>query len=149
MNKRYVFALFACLVLSLAGCNKFAGSKAAESSKRVFFVSPKDGDTVPATFKVEFGLEGMKVRPAGEDATEKTSGHHHILVDNEQGYIEAGQVVPKDETHIHFGKGETSTTLTLSPGKHKISLQLADGAHISYGKDLSASITVTVEAPKQ
>jgi len=148
MNKRYVIVLFACLVLGLAGCNKCTGSKPNES-KRVFFVSPKDGDTVPATFKVEFGLDGMKVRPAGEDATDKTSGHHHILVDNEQGFIEAGQVVPKDEAHIHFGKGETSTTLTLSPGKHKLSLQLADGAHISYGKDLSASITVTVEAPKQ
>jgi hypothetical protein len=58
--------------------------------------------------------------------------------------IPAGQVVPKDSTHIHFGKAQTSTTITLTPGKHRLALQYADGIHRSYGSKMSAAITVDV-----
>jgi hypothetical protein len=136
-------ALMTLVVLLVAsGCTK---SSAPVSSKRVFFVSPHDGDKVPSTFEVVFGVEGMKVRPAMEDPNDKTSGHHHLLIDNEKGYNETGEIVLKDEKNIHFGKGETQTTVTLTPGTHKLSLQFADGAHRSYGKEMSASITVTVQ----
>ncbi len=50
-----------------------------------------------------------------------------------------------DETHIHFGKGQKETTITLSPGKHTLTLQFADGAHISYGKEMSKKISVNVK----
>jgi hypothetical protein len=56
-----------------------------------------------------------------------------------------GTVIPKDSTHLHFGKAQTETSLTLSPGKHKLTLQLADGLHRSYGSQLATSITVTVK----
>jgi hypothetical protein len=56
-----------------------------------------------------------------------------------------GTVIPVDNTHLHFGKGQTEAVLTLSPGNHLLTLQFADGAHRSYGSPLSRSISVTVE----
>lgn len=131
------------LLLSILACFALAGCPKKSSSK-VFFVAPKDGETVKRTFTVKFGVEGMKVRPAGEDVLEQTSGHHHILINNAKGHIEKGQLVPVAEDSIHYGKGETETQLTLKPGKYKLSMQFADGAHKSYGKDMSATINVTV-----
>ncbi|MBM4291927.1 MAG: DUF4399 domain-containing protein, partial [Deltaproteobacteria bacterium] len=44
----------------------------------------------------------------------------------------------------HFGKGQTETEVTLEPGEHTLTMQLADGAHISYGESLSATLKVVV-----
>jgi hypothetical protein len=54
-------------------------------------------------------------------------------------------MVMKDSTHLHFGKGQTVDTLKLSPGTHTLTLQFADGTHMSYGKDWSSTITITVK----
>lgn len=125
----------ALLCLFCAGVNA-AGS----STRRVFFVEPTDGSTVTSPVKVGFGLEGMELRPAG-DLTEGT-GHHHLLIDSDP--ISAGQVVPADANHLHFGKAQTATEVTLSPGVHRLTLQFANGAHISYGPEMAKTITVTV-----
>lgn len=109
----------------------------------VSFANLKDGATVKSPVEVKFGVEGFTLRPAGEDALDHTSGHHHLIVDGAGEPI--GTVVPKDATHIHFGKAETSTKLELTPGEHTLTLQLADGAHFSYGPALSTTIKVTVK----
>lgn len=83
-----------------------------------------------------------------EDVQDKTSGHHHILIDHPAGFIEKGVVIPTDARNIHFGKGETSTELSLSPGVHTLSLQFGDGAHLSYGKDMATTITIKVKDEK-
>jgi hypothetical protein len=72
------------------------------------------------------------------------SGHHHLFIDAEDS-LAAGTVVPADSIHIHFGKGQTEYALTLLPGKHKLTLQMADGLHRSYGGKLAATITVNVK----
>ncbi len=120
----------------------FSGMVNAQPAK-VSFVSPKNGQVVPTTFKVQFGLMGMKVRPAGEDVKDKTTGHHHLIIDG--AFIPEGQVVPTDDTHKHFGKGQTEAEITLPKGKHTLTLQFADGAHVSYGKNLSTTVEVTVK----
>lgn len=84
----------------------------------------------------------MKIRPAGEDAEDKKTGHHHILFDMDA--ITEGQAIPNDASHLHYGKGQTETEVTLPPGEHKITLQFAVGAHRSYGPKLSKTIKVTV-----
>jgi len=71
-------------------------------------------------------------------------GHHHLLIDAEDS-LTAGTMVPKDSTHLHFGKGQTETEIKLAPGKHKLALQFADGLHRSYGGKLSTVITVNVK----
>jgi hypothetical protein len=90
---------------------------------------------------VEFGIEGMEVEPAGE--LNEGKGHHHIIINGDA--IERGSVVPADETNIHFGKGQTSTEMELAPGEYTLTMQFADGAHQSYGEQMAATISVTVE----
>ena len=111
------------------------------SKQGVYFKNLKDGDVVSSPVTVEMGVRGIEVKPAGMLA--EGSGHHHIIID--KGGIENGAVVPADEKHIHFGKGQTETELKLSKGKHTLTLQFANGIHQSYGKTLSKTITITVE----
>jgi hypothetical protein len=116
---------------------------------RVFFVAPADGATITGPLengaigiKVQMGAENVAIKPAG--AIEAGSGHHHVLIDVEP--MAAGTVVQKDDTHLHFGKGETEAMIRVPAGTHKLTLQLADGIHRSYGEKLAQTITVTVNA---
>lgn len=109
----------------------------------VYFENLKDGQTVTSPVKVKFGIKGMKLRPAGEDANDKKSGHHHLIID--AGPVADGHVIPADDKHLHFGKAQTETEVTLTPGDHALTLQLADGAHRSYGEKMSATIRVKVK----
>ncbi|GAB3261021.1 DUF4399 domain-containing protein [Chitinimonas naiadis] len=112
---------------------------------RVYFIGLKDGDVVPPTFKVKFGLKAMDVRKATEDIFDRKTGHHHLLVD--MGPIPQGEIIVFSEHHIHYGKAQTETTLTLPPGEHTLTMQFADGAHMSYGPQLAATVKITVKAP--
>lgn len=108
---------------------------------KVYFASPKDGETLTSTVKVKMGLDGFKIGAVGD--LDQTKGHHHIVVDG--GPIKKGEVVPTDDKHLHFGKGQTETEVKLTPGKHTLTLQFADGAHRSYGPEMSSTITITVK----
>ena len=110
-------------------------------AQSIDFVSPKNGDVVPTTFIVKMAVTGMKVAPAGEIV--EGTGHHHLLINTSD--ISEGQVIPNDTQHKHFGKGQTETEVTLQPGKYKLTLQFADGAHRSYGEKLRKSIEITVK----
>jgi len=115
----------------------------ATAGAEVYIISPKDGATVPTEFTVRFGLKGMGVAPAGV-AKEKT-GHHHLLIDVKE-LPAAGQPIPKDEQHLHFGGGQTETTVKLAPGTHTLQLELADENHIPFDPALvSPKITVHVK----
>jgi len=115
---------------------------AIPAGAKVFFKNLKDGQSVKSPFKVEFGVEGIKLDTAGPIVA--GSGHHHLLIDAEDS-LASGTVVIKDEKHLHFGKAQKETTVTLPPGKHKLTLQYADGIHRSYGGELSKTITVDVK----
>ena len=114
---------------------------AAPAHGKVAFVEPTDGAKVTGKFKVKFAVEGMKIHPAGELVP--NTGHHHLIIDG--GPIAAGTMVPMDDKHLHFGKGQTETEIELPPGEHRLTMQFADGAHVSYGEGMSASIRVVVE----
>lgn len=120
------------------------GGLPGAASGRVFFVKPADGAKLPEQFEVEFGVEGKQIEPAGATERNPEFGHHHLLIDT--GPIADMEVVPKDETHLHYGDGATKATVKLAPGKHQLTMQLADGAHRSYGPDWAATITVEIEA---
>jgi hypothetical protein len=107
----------------------------------VVFVAPKDGDTVAKEFTAKFKVDGMKVAPAGDMSP--GSGHFHVLIDTP--VIAKGQVIPTDDKHMHFGKAQMEAKMKLTPGKHTLTLLLADGAHRSYGEEMSHTITVTVK----
>ncbi len=137
MHAKSISRLFA----GLAGAALLSASLAAVAADRVFFVEPKDGATVQSPVQVKFGVEGMTVKPAGDMAA--GTGHHHLIVDGKP--VPKGEVVPTDDTHIHFGKGQTETELKLAPGAHTLTLQFADGSHRSYGPDMSNTIKITVK----
>lgn len=117
-----------------------AMEKPPEGAK-VMFVEPADGAELTSPVKVVMGVEGMTVQPAGELKT--GTGHHHLIIDSDP--VAFGTAVPADETHIHFGKGQTEAEVELKPGQHTLTLQFADGSHRSYGDSMTAKITVTVK----
>lgn len=124
------------LGLLLAGC----GGSASEPTVR--FAEPRDGASVAAPVKVVMSAENFTVEPAA-DGVHDGAGHLHIMVDTP--CIEAGQAIPKDETHLHFGDGSIETELALASGTHTLCLQAADGAHIALpGDGMTHTITVTV-----
>jgi len=108
---------------------------------RVFFIEPATGSTVASPVAIKMGVEGMTVSPAGTVAA--GTGHHHLIIDGKPGAL--GEVVPADDTHIHFGKGQTDASIALPPGPHTLTLQFADGMHRSYGPTMSSMVQITVE----
>jgi hypothetical protein len=118
-----------------------AGMALSAHAQSVKIIEPADGATVSSPFKVKFGVDGMDVKPAGDMSA--NTGHHHLLINADA--IKAGEPVPFDDTHLHFGKGQTETEVKLPPGSYTLTLQFANGAHQSYGPGLSNSIKVTVK----
>jgi hypothetical protein len=115
---------------------------AIPAGAKVFFKNLKDGQTVSSPVKVEMGATGISVDSAG--TIKPNSGHFHILIDAGDSTA-TGTVVPKDSTHLHFGNAQKEATLKLTPGKHRLALQFADGIHRSYGSKLAAAVTVNVK----
>lgn len=121
---------------------KFNLPSPAPADAKVYFISPANGATVTGPVKVQFGLSGMGVAPAGVQ-TEGT-GHHHLLIDNPA--VDLSVPLPMSEQVLHFGKGQTETTLTLKPGQHTLQLVFGDWKHQSFNPTLqSEKITITVK----
>ncbi|EPJ77280.1 hypothetical protein CFII64_24369 [Pseudomonas sp. CFII64] len=131
--------LSASLLASAADVPHTASPAGAE----VYIISPKDGATVPGTFKVQFGLKGMGVAPAGVDVPD--TGHHHLLIDvKDQPDLNAP--LPVSDNIRHFGKGQTETEVTLAPGRHTLQLIVGDKSHIPLNPSVeSKAITVNVK----
>jgi len=142
MKKLFVAASLLIASLSLAAvAGEMLSTSAADAE--VYIISPVDGQIVPQTFTVKFGLTGMGVAPAG---TQKdNTGHHHILIDGET-LPDMSKPLPATDHIKHFGGGQTETELTLSPGKHTLQLLLGNYAHIPHDQPvLSQKITIAVE----
>jgi hypothetical protein len=118
----------------------------APADAELYFISPQDGDVVPPTFTVRFGLRGMGVAPAGIDAP--NTGHHHLLIDlAERPSLEVP--LPANEHVKHFGAGQTETEITLAPGAHTLQLMLGNHLHIPHDPPVvSEKITITVSEPR-
>ena len=118
------------------------GQSIAPAGAFSYFVNLKNGDTVASPFKVVFGLSpNMGVAPSG---VEKANvGHHHVFIDTTLTAEEETQPIMVDEQHVHFGKGQTETMLSLPPGKHTLQLVLGDWTHIPF-KPLVKSEVITI-----
>ena len=114
----------------------------ASLDAQAYIVEPADGTILPETFTVKFGLSGMDLAPAGVD--QENTGHHHLLID--QPEFDVTTSLPSTEQIRHFGKAQTETELTLTPGKHTLQLVLGNYAHVPHDNPvISESITVIVE----
>ena len=132
-----VFMLFASAV------NAHDLRTAAPEDARVYFIGLEDGDTVSSPVVVRFGLSGMGVAPAGVE--QEHTGHHHLLL-NLKVLPSLGAPLPSSENVIHFGKGQTETTLKLEKGTHTLQLLLGNHYHVPHNPPvMSEKITITVK----
>ena len=138
---RLLLALGVCLMAAFAVA---ADRSAAPAGAEVYFIAPQDGAKVHSPVTIKFGLKGMGIAPAGIKFD--NTGHHHLLVDTDLSEVKLDAPMPATDKIVHFGKGQTETTLTLTPGKHTLQLVFADYLHQSFDPALhSKKITITVE----
>ena len=127
-----------------------ADTTAILPNQKVLFPNLEEGQEIKLPFIVKFGVEGMEVEPAMGMSENK--GHHHLLVDQEA--VKANTMVPMQkeaEGYFHFGKGQLLDTLNikkypmLTPGKHTLTLQFANGLHLSYGPAMSKKVNIIIK----
>lgn len=146
INLKKTFNTLFLSTMLLASASQMATADVLKSSPppegaSAYIVLPADGAEVSSPVTVVFGLKGMGIAPAGVER-EKT-GHHHLLVDQEE--------LPKLDTvmgnpPLHFGGGQTETTLELAPGEHTLQLILGNHLHVPFNPMiLSEKITITVK----
>lgn len=115
--------------------------KPAPAGALAYIIEPADGARVASPVRVVFGLKGIGVAPAGVDRND--AGHHHLLVDAPLP-ADLGLPIANDETHRHFGGGQTEVELTLAPGRHTLQMLLGDHLHIPHDPPIASSV-VTIE----
>jgi len=109
----------------------------------VYFTNLTEGAKVHSPLLVQFGLKGMGIAPAGIQFD--NTGHHHLFIDTDLPTDLTKPLPAVADKVLHFGKGQTETTLTLSPGKHTLQLVLGDYAHTPHNPPvISKKITITV-----
>jgi hypothetical protein len=141
-SMRTVLLLLACLVA--VGNSPALAQTASPAGAKVYIINLQDGAEVTSPFLVQFGLSGMGVAPAGVE--KPNTGHHHLLIDTKMTDEEMKQPIPADDTHKHFGGGQTEAMVTLPPGQHTLQLLLADWTHIPHSPPvMSEPITITVK----
>jgi hypothetical protein len=139
--KSLILALGVCLAAAVAMA---ADRLAAPAGAEVYFIAPQDGAKLQGPVTVRFGLKGMGIAPAGIKFD--NTGHHHLLVDTDIKEVNLDASLPATDKVLHFGKGQTETSLTLAPGKHTLQLVFADYLHQSFDPPLiSKKITITVK----
>ena len=130
--------------LSIDGC----------AEPKVSILSPQDSYVSNSkNIKVVFGSENIEINPAGSSKVPDNkcfvSGHHHLLVDRE---VLPSLFIPFDETHMHFGAGQTEAIIELEPGMHTLQLMLGSSIHgvqvpfggVDIGPIVSEKITIEV-----
>ncbi len=139
--------MFRRMIMIASLCTLPAASFAADTPSvagaSVYIISPKNGDTISGPVRVQFGLKGMGIAPAGT-AMEGT-GHHHLVIDKTLPPLDA--YLPPDDPQVrHFGKGQTEVELKLAPGTHTLQLVFGDQDHKPHKPALvSEKVTITVK----
>jgi hypothetical protein len=126
------------VLVMVAGLGVFASAqakkpatKAKTATAKVFFVEPKNNATVTSPVHMKFGSSGIEISPVpAGDLKETRPGvaHYHVGID--QACLPAGKnIVKGTPSWVHFGDGKDVFDSQLTPGKHKLSLQLGDDLH--------------------
>ena len=113
--------------------DNFAMNNVAAKNAQVFFIKPLDGQKFllkdSDTIEIIFGAKNVFVKPAGELIP--NSGHHHLLINVEE-LPDLSMPIPANDNFIHFGKGQTSTVVSLPKGQHKLQMLLGNHVHIPH-----------------
>jgi hypothetical protein len=144
MRKLVLSALALVAAFTVATLSSALAETPSPPDAKVYFINLKDGQTVTSPFLIQFGLSGMGIAPAGVD--KPNTGHHHLLIDTTLSPDQLKQPIPMDDTHRHFGAGQTEAMITLPPGKHTLQLVLGDWSHIPHVPPvMSPVINITVK----
>ena len=142
--RSYVITL-ATILVSTAACAQSEEWPLTESAPGAvaYIASPSNGEVVSSPFKVQFALLGMGVAPAGVEYPDTC--HHHLLVNRATPVMT--EPLPSGEPDLlHFGGGQTETTLTLEPGQYTLQMVLGDQDHVPHDPPvMSETVTVTVK----
>ncbi|MDH4185177.1 MAG: DUF4399 domain-containing protein [Nitrospinota bacterium] len=158
MNKRLivVLAIFSAILASMAWAGPadfikelkekdIIGGIKSPAGAKVYFISPKDGETVTNPVLIQFGLKVMGVAPA--QIRMQNTGHHHLIINKPLLKIDLNRPLdPEDPLIRHYDNGETETLVKFGPGVYKLRLILGNDAHIPHDPPvLSEEITITVQ----
>ena len=131
LNKQ--LALLIALMVAASGvlASAQAAKKPAAGKARVFFVEPKNNATVTSPLHMKFGSAGIEIAavPPGDVKTTRPGvAHYHVGID--ENCLPAGKTIVKGTpSWVHFGDGKSEFDTQLTPGKHKLALQLGDDLH--------------------
>ena len=148
MNKDIKFAVLSLLLvltpIAFAESSDLPKlSSVAAEGARVYIVSPRDGQILRSPVRVVFGSDKIAISPAGTEVA--NSGHHHLLIDLDE-LPGMDLPLPASNQLIHYGKGQTETTLTLEPGEHSLQLLLGNYIHVPHTEPImSPKITILIE----
>ncbi len=124
------------VLVMVAGFGVFASAQAkkpaAKASKiRVFFIEPKAGGTVTSPVHMKFGSSGVEIAPVPPgDVTTARPGIAHYHVGVGVPCLPAGKnIVKGTPSWVHFGDGKSEIDMQLTPGRHRLALQLGDDLH--------------------
>ena len=117
-------------------------ASAVYAEPELYFIEPKDGSIHSGTVEVKFGLKSYGVAPAGYNIP--NTGHHHLIIDADLPNLKLP--IPANSNYVHFGLGQTETTLTLDTGTHTLRLLMGNYLHIPHDDPIySKEITITVK----
>ena len=95
------------------------------------FLEPKNGATVTSPVHMKFGSSGTEISavPAGDVKTARPGmTHYHVGVG--VNCLPPGKnIVKGTPSWVHFGDGKSEIDMQLTPGRHKLALQLGDDLH--------------------
>ena len=130
-------------LLALAAITLFTACKSNE--RKVWFGNLTNGQEIESPFKVEMKQENLIVEPAVMGVHDG-HGHFHIIINSPMP--PATSPIPKDPMHIHYGQGDTETTLILPVGEYDLLLQFAKGDHVPYDPQITSSV-IHIRVTKQ
>ena len=132
LRTQLVLPVLVIVTASAALLGAQAKQSAAKGAKlRVFFIEPKNNANVTSPLHMKFGSEGIEISPVPPGDVKDTRpgvAHYHVGID--QDCLPPGKnIVKGTPSWVHFGDGKDVFDSQLTPGKHKLALQLGDDLH--------------------
>lgn len=110
-------------------------------AERVYFVTPHEGEVVPARALYATIVEGFRLVPSWVPEAPH-QGHLHLVVD--QPCPLAGERVEETIGEVlELSEGQSEAQLVLTPGAHEVCVVAGDRAHVAFG--LTDRVHVQVE----
>ena len=135
------------VLVMVAGFGALASAQAMKKASKitVSFVEPKNGGVVTIPVHMKFASTGIEIGavPPGDVKTARPGiAHYHVGIGT--SCLASGKTIVKGTpSWVHFGDGKSEIDMQLTPGKHKLALQLGDDLHNTL-PGACKEITVTV-----